>query len=396
MFHQVPSSAEEPSIRLQAEYNVDCDPYKINVVGSEYKTRRLRPWVFPVVKKAKSIMFHNPELDHEYPPMGGVTEFVNPAVRLLLGSSDAIQQGRVARIQTLASTGGMHTGAVLLALYQRQLPTVYVANVAGDHHRRIFAQVGFQVKEYPYYAKHALDYRGLLRMMRYAPRNSLFVLPACGHPSGVDPTPTQWRGIADVMQHKSHLPFFDCSYQGLASGDLDKDAWAVRYFVARGFELFAVQSFSTIFGLANERVGNLTVVCRTAEDARRVFSQLEIIQRGEVLGPPLHGLRIISLILNDPEMFAEWKSQLRKIHRRVTSIRKALYDHFTVLQTPGTWHIKNQKGMFWWIELNASQLKVLKDKYHIYAAENGHICLAGLSKTNVGYFAKAVDEALRQ
>ena len=63
------------------------------------------------------------------------------------------------------------------------------------------------------------------------------------------------------MIEKKLFPFFDTAYQGFASGDLDKDAWSVRYFTdERNFELFCSQSFSKNFGLYNERCGNLTVV----------------------------------------------------------------------------------------------------------------------------------------
>ncbi|KAF7723853.1 Aspartate aminotransferase, cytoplasmic [Apophysomyces ossiformis] len=395
LFRDIPWPEENALVLLEEEYKRDPDPHKINLLGKRYKSRRLQPWVFPVVRKAKALLFHDLSVDHEYPPVGGVTEFVHPAVQLLLGSSsDAIRQQRVAKIQTLASTGGMHTGAVLLAHYFKERPTIYVANTAGDNHRRVFTQVGFQVKEYPYDGTQVLDCHRLIRTMRYAPRHSVFVLYACGHPNGIDPTFAQWRSLAKVMQQKGHIPFFDCSYQGLVSGDVDKDAWAVRYFVDRGFELLAVQSFSTIFGLASERVGNLTVVSHTAEEARRVFSQLERIQRAEVLGPPVHGLRIVSLILNDPVLFGQWKAQLQQIHRRLVSIRKAVYSRFALLQTPGTWTIQYQKGMFWWTGLQDSQLAILRHRYHIYIPENGRVNLAGLSSLNMNYFVKAIHEVL--
>ena len=78
---------------------------------------------------------------------------------------------------------------------------------------------------------------------------------------GVDPSKEQWEKIANLMIEKRLFPFFDTAYQGFASGDLDKDAWSVRYFTdERNFELFCSQSFSKNFGLYNERAGNLTIV----------------------------------------------------------------------------------------------------------------------------------------
>lgn len=102
-----------------------------------------------------------------------------------------------------------------------------------------------------------MDFEGMLQTMRNAPEGSIFVLHACAHnPTGVDPTQEQWKDIAVVMREKGHFPFFDCAYQGFASGDLDKDAWAVRYFVEQGFELFVCQSFAKNFGLYGKMAFN--------------------------------------------------------------------------------------------------------------------------------------------
>ena len=74
------------------------------------------------------------------------------------------------------------------------------------------------------------------------PEKSIVLLHACAHnPTGVDPTQEQWEAIADVILQKKHFAFFDCAYQGFASGNLDKDASAVRYFVERGVPLLVCQ-----------------------------------------------------------------------------------------------------------------------------------------------------------
>ncbi len=40
------------------------------------------------------------------------------------------------------------------------------------------------------------------------------LLHGCAHnPTGIDPTPEQWEKIADVIQEKNHIPFFDVAYQ---------------------------------------------------------------------------------------------------------------------------------------------------------------------------------------
>jgi aspartate aminotransferase len=108
-----------------------------------------------------------------------------------------------------------------------------------------------------------------------APDGSIFVLHACAHnPTGVDPTREQWKEIAAIMKEKNHFPFFDSAYQGFASGDLDRDAWPVRYFVEQGFELFIAQSFAKNLGLYGQRVGCLTVVVKDASVVKPMHSNM--------------------------------------------------------------------------------------------------------------------------
>ena len=97
---------------------------------------------------------------------------------------------------------------------------------------------------YPYYNPKTigLDFDGFVAALSAAPDRSVFLLHGCAHnPTGVDPTRKQWGSIADVMLKKKHFAFFDCAYQGFASGDLDNDAWAVREFLKRGVSMLVCQ-----------------------------------------------------------------------------------------------------------------------------------------------------------
>ncbi|GKD97351.1 aspartate aminotransferase, cytoplasmic [Tanacetum coccineum] len=119
------------------------------------------------------------------------------------------------------------------------------------------------------------------------------------NPTGVDPTIEQWEEIRKLMRSKALLPFFDSAYQGFASGSLDADAQAVRMFVADGGECFAAQSYAKNMGLYGERVGALSIVCKSADVASRVESQLKLVIRPMYSSPPLHGASIVATILKD-------------------------------------------------------------------------------------------------
>jgi len=268
------------------------------------------------------------------------------------------------------------------------------------NHFQIFNNVGIEPVGYPYYDPKTigLDYTGFLNTLKMAPERSVFLLHACAHnPTGVDPTQEQWKVIAEVMLERKHYTFFDCAYQGFATGNLDQDAWAVRYFVARGVPLLVCQSFAKNAGLYGERVGALHVVSQDKETADRVKSQLSVLQRSEISNPPSHGARLVSLILNDPVMFEEWKEDIKTMAGRIKDMRKELYRLLKEeLKTPGKWdHIVEQIGMFSFTGLSVEQCKGMVEKGHIYMTENGRISMAGLNSHNIGYVAERIDEAAR-
>ena len=118
----------------------------------------------------------------------------------------------------------------------------------------MFTAAGVPAKAHRYWDPKGrrLDINGMLEDLQAAPEGSIILLHACAHnPTGVDPTKEQWKRIADVMKARKLLPFFDSAYQGFATGSLEEDAWAIRYFVEQGFEMLAAQSFAKNFGLYN-------------------------------------------------------------------------------------------------------------------------------------------------
>jgi aspartate aminotransferase len=153
---------------------------------------------------------------------------------------------------------------------------------------------------YKYYdGNNGFDYEGMLASIAEAPEGSIFLLHACAHnPTGIDPNMEQWKGISDALKAGNHLPFFDCAYQGFASGNADTDAAALRMFVDEGHSLMLAQSYAKNFGLYGERIGALSMVCSTADEAANVLSQLKTIIRAGYSNPPIHGAHIVKTILS--------------------------------------------------------------------------------------------------
>lgn len=400
----VPQAPEDPLFQLMRLYRADDSKTKVDLGIGAYRDNNGKPWVLPVVRKAEDIIHNDPEANHEYLPIAGLSTLTSKAAELIFGAaSPALAEKRVVSVQTISGTGAVHLGGLFLARFYHGQRTVYLSNPTWANHNQIFANVGLDRALYPYFDKQSrgLDFAGMTAAIEAAPDHSVILLHACAHnPTGVDPTPDQWHQLADLLRRKHHLPFFDCAYQGFASGDLARDASAIRYFVEQGFELLVAQSFAKNFGLYGERAGCLHFVAAPGaggpDTATRVTSQLALLQRSEISNPPSYGARIASTVLNNAALFAEWEDNLRTMSGRIIGMRKALREKLEALGTPGTWnHITEQIGMFSFTGLSEPQVNQLREKFHVYMTKNGRISMAGLNTNNIEYFAKAVDQVVR-
>ncbi len=326
---------------------------------------------------------------------------------LILTKSNTIRFVQVISLQTISGTGAVHLGALFLArFYPRpSSQAVYFSSPTWANHNQIFSNVHLPIKTYPYFSPttKGLDFDGMLSAINDAPQGSIILLHACAHnPTGVDPTREQWKDIAQVVKERKHFPFFDCAYQGFASGDLENDAWAIRYFVGQGFELCVAQSFAKNFGLYGERTGAFHFVTGPGPDAsntiQRIASQLAILQRSEISNPPAYGARIASTVLNDNALFAEWEANLRTMAGRIKDMRSSLRAKLEELNgKAGSWkHITEQIGMFSFTGLTPGQAVRLKDDFHVYLTKNGRISMAGLNTGNIDYVAKAIDQVVKE
>lgn len=200
------------------------------------------------------------------------------------------------------------------------------------------------------------------------------------------------------MKKNSLIPFFDSAYQGFATGDLEKDAWPIRYFLEQGFQMLISQSFAKNMGLYGERIGALHIVAESKDTSDKVLSQLKVIIRKKYSSPPLHGALIAQTILNDQKLFNSWRDELQNIvASRIIDMRKALRGELERLNTPGTWnHITDQIGMFSYTGLSPKQCEILINKYHIYLLKSGRISMAGINSKNVKYLAQSIKNAIAE
>ena len=303
--------------------------------------------------------------------------------------------------QTISGTGAVHFGGAFLSKFNHQAD-IYLSRPTWDNHVQVFSNVGLPIKWYPHPSEKALrvDVEGIVSALGEAARGSIVVLQPCAHnPTGTDPSLDQWKRIADIVQARGLFPFFDCAYQGFATGSLSRDNAAICCFVERGMEVLIAQSFSKNLGLYGQRVGCLHYVAPPGvrEASLRVASQLAVLQRAEISTPPIYGARAASIVLNDEDLFAEWEEDSRTMSGRISDMRRLLRQELECLKTSGDWgHITDQIGMFSYTGLSTAQVAQIRDDWHVYMLPSGRVSMAGLNTENVKYFARAVDDVVKK
>ncbi|XWS17281.1 hypothetical protein CRYUN_Cryun33cG0054000 [Craigia yunnanensis] len=398
VFAVIVQAPEDPILGVTVAYNKDPSPIKLNLGVGAYRTEDGKPLVLNVVRKAEQLLVNDLSRVKEYLPILGLGEFNKLSAKLILGDdSPAIQENRVATAQCLSGTGSLRVGAEFLTKHYHQR-TIYIPLPSWGNHLKVFTMAGLLVKTYRYYdpTTRGLNFQGLLEDLGAAPAGAIVLLHACAHnPTGVDPTVEQWEQIRQLIRSKELLPFFDSAYQGFASGNLDADAQPVRMFVADGGECLIAQSYAKNMGLYGERVGALSIVCKAADVASRVESQLKLVIRPMYSSPPIHGASIAATILKNSDMYSEWKIELKAMADRIISMRKQLFDALSTRGTPGDWsHIIKQIGMFTFTGLNIDQVAFMTKEYHIYMTSDGRISMAGLSSKTVPHLADAIHAAV--
>uniref|UniRef100_A0A069DYX4 Aspartate aminotransferase n=1 Tax=Panstrongylus megistus TaxID=65343 RepID=A0A069DYX4_9HEMI len=378
---------------LSKAYQLDDSSHKVNLGAGVYRTEKGQPWVLPCVKKAEEMMAKDETLDHEYLPVLGYEPFCKLATKLLLGDCPKISEGKAFGIQGLSGTGSLRIALEFL-VNCLGYKTVYVSTPSWENHKLVSKLAGMKhIRDYRYWnpKERGLDIDGMLEDIKEADPKSVIILHTCAHnPTGCDPTKEQWQLIAECLKEKELFPLFDSAYQGFATGDLDADAWAVRYFVNQGFELMCAQSFAKNFGLYNERVGNLTVVVNDVNTVEAVKSQLTILIRGMYSNPPSHGAKIVAMILNTESLRRDWYECIKIMSERIKDMRIKLRDKLERQNTPGEWnHITSQIGMFSFTGLNLRQVEHMIKKYHIYMFKSGRINMCGLNIENIDYVVQS-------
>ncbi len=396
MFEQVTPAPPDSILGLTEAFKKDPNPDKINLGVGVYKDTDGTTPILHCVKRAEHRCLTD-ETTKSYLGMAGSDEYAEAVLSLLFGAGSEVVASRRARVaQSPGGTGALRVaGDFISKLFSSK--RIWLSDPTWGNHAQVFQAAGLETASYPYYDAESkcLDFQPMLDALKQVPEGEVVLLHACCHnPTGMDPTPEQWTAIADVMEERKWIPLVDFAYQGFGDG-LDEDAGGLRTLASRGGEMLASSSFSKNFGLYRERVGALTVVGASEDGAERAFSHVKKCIRANYSNPPAHGGMVVTTILNDAELRADWEGEVKAMRDRINGMRHLFVE---TLKAKGVNRdfsfITRQRGMFSFSGLDAGQVQALREKYAIYVVGSGRINVAGMTEGNMDRLCTAIADVL--
>ena len=396
IFSAIDMAPRDPILGITEAFNADTNPDKINLgVGVYYDDNGKVP-LLGCVRKAEALLMEQPA-PRTYLPIEGLAAYDKAVQELVFGAGSAvIQDKRAITVQAIGGTGALKIGADFLKRFSPDSP-VYLSDPSWENHRALFESAGFTVNNYRYYdaATRGVDFAGMLADLQAMPRGAIVVLHACCHnPTGADLTPGQWEQVIAAVRAGELTPFLDMAYQGFGTG-ISEDGAVVAKFAAAGGPLLISNSFSKSFSLYGERVGALSVVGASAEEAARLLSQLKRVVRTNYSNPPVHGGKVVATVLTTPELRQQWEDELAGMRVRIKEMRNTFV---TRLKEKAPAHdfdfVREQVGMFSYSGLTKQQVERLRNEHSIYAVDTGRICVAALNSKNIDRVIDAIAKVL--
>ncbi|PHM38413.1 aromatic amino acid aminotransferase [Xenorhabdus mauleonii] len=391
MFQNVDSYAGDPILSLMEAFNNDPRTEKVNLsIGLYYDDEGITPQLQTVATAEKQLNALSQSASL-YLPMEGLLAYRVAIQELLFGKEHPLlQQKRIATIQTVGGSGALKVGADFLHRYFPD-SEVWCSDPTWDNHAAIFAGAGVKVNYYPYFddKTKGVKFDEMLETFKKLPAKSIILMhPCCHNPTGSDLTHEQWDQVIQVAKERELIPFLDIAYQGFSEG-MEEDAYAIRAMADAELPCLVSNSFSKIFSLYGERVGGLSVIGDDEKATENILGQLKAGVRRIYSSPPNFGARVVSQILNNPELKKQWLDEVEQMRLRIREMRTVLVNALQKsLPEKDFSHFLKQHGMFSYTGFSKEQVDRLREEFGVYLVGSGRVCMAGVNHHNVQRIAE--------
>lgn len=376
-------------LALMAAYRDDPRDTKVDLGVGVYKDASGNTPVMRAVKEAEKRL-QAEQTTKAYVGLAGDPAFSDAMIDLVLG--DTLPRDRIAAVATPGGTGAIRQALELIKLAAPNA-TIWLSDPTWPNHPSIIKYLGMKSKTYRYFDAETrnVDYIGMLTDLGAVLPGDVVLLHGCCHnPTGANLTLPQWDGVIKLLQEKSAVPFVDIAYQGFGDG-LDSDAQATRKVAAAFENVLIAASCSKNFGIYRERTGILMAVCKDAAQQPLAQQNLSYLNRQNYSFPPDHGARVVTTILNDPELRADWEAELEETRNGMLGLRKMLADELRRLTNSDRFDfLADHRGMFSQLGTTPEMVEKLRADHGIYMVSDSRMNIAGLNEKTVPILARAI------
>ncbi|MCA8867296.1 MAG: aspartate/tyrosine/aromatic aminotransferase [Rhodobacteraceae bacterium] len=391
MLNALQKQPEDKIIQLMQLFRDDPRSDKVDLGVGVYKDATGLTPVMRAIKSAEQKLWQA-ETTKTYTALAGDVGYHDVMIDLVLGNT--VPRERIAAAATPGGTGAIH---MVLELVQKNTPdaTIWISAPTWPNHPSIIRHMGLKLAEYRYFdeVSRAVDFDAMLADLKQVKAGDVVLLHGCCHnPTGANLNNAQWQQIAETLLAQGAMPFVDIAYQGFGNG-LEEDAFGVRLLAKTFPELLIAASCSKNFGIYRERTGAVMIIAPDKATRDVVQGNLAHLNRLNFSFPPDHGARLVTMILSDPALKAEWMAELEEVRLGMLALRQQLADELRRLSGSDRFgFVAEHRGMFSRMGATPEQVLKMREKHGIYMIGDSRINIAGLNKQSVPILAKALIE----
>ena len=389
MFEHLKEQPKDKILALMQTYRDDPRDTKIDLGVGVYKNPQGVTPIMRAVKEAERRWWDD-ETTKAYTGLAGDPAFADAMIALVLG--DAVPRDQVAAVATPGGTGAVRQAFELVKMANPQA-RVFVSNPTWPNHLSILKHLSMETVAYRYFDETSggVDFEGMIEDLGQVRAGDLVLLHGCCHnPTGANLNMVQFRAVIDLMNDKGATPMIDIAYQGFGDG-LEADAAATRAVAAGCPETLIAASCSKNFGIYRERTGLLMAVAQDKGMHAVTQGNLAYLNRQNYSFPPDHGARLVSIVLGNDDLRADWQAELEEVRTGMLALREQLASELQRLSGSDRFGFVGQhRGMFSRLGIAPELVDRLRDEHAIYMVGDSRINIAGLNKETVPVLAKAI------
>jgi aromatic-amino-acid transaminase len=392
MFQSLKEQPADKILALMQKYKEDPRDSKIDLGVGVYKNAEGLTPVMRAVKTAEQQLWER-ETTKSYVGLVGDPQFSDVMVDLVL--SDSIARGNVAAAATPGGTGAVRQAFELLKMANPDV-RVFVSDPTWPNHLSILKYLDLPVVPYRYFDSETrgVDFAGMMEDLADARSGDVILLHGCCHnPTGANLNMSQWQEVVDFLNTSGATPMIDIAYQGFGDG-LQEDAAGTRLVASSVPETVIAASCSKNFGIYRERTGLLMVVSQDATAKGLNQSTLAFLNRQNFSFPPDHGARLVTMVLSDPALRADWAAELEEVRLGMLDLRTQLASELQRLSGSDRFgFLAQHRGMFSRLGASAEHVEKLRADHAVYMVGDSRMNIAGLNSATVPILAQAIIDA---